>query len=83
MEFINAMVLASTDLPTLDGIENWALQVIQQAILLIVIFLVTKHLAKFKVGAIIISCVVGGAVYFIVRNWNTVSGWVEAFINTL
>ena len=83
MEFINAMVLASADLPTLDGIENWGLQVIQQAILLIVIFLVTKHLAKFKVGAIIISCVVGGAVYFVVRNWSTVSGWVEAFINTL
>lgn len=82
MNFFNYMILGQTDLPTLGGVENWGLEVVQQAIVIIMIFLVTKHLAKFKIGSIIVSCVVGGAVYFVVRNWDTVSGWVEAFINT-
>lgn len=83
MWFLNHLILAQAGLPTLDGIENWALQVVQQAIVIIVIFLVTKHLAKFKFGAIIVCCVVGGIVYFVVRNWETVASWIEAFMNNL
>lgn len=83
MEFFNDLVLAQADLPNFGGIENWALEVVQQAIVIIIIFLITKHLAKFKFGAIIVACVVGGIVYFVVRNWDTVAGWVEAFIDTL
>lgn len=78
----NSLVIAS-DLPTLGGVEDWSLEIVQQAIVIIIIFLITKHLAKFKFGAIIVSCVVGGIVYFVVRNWETVAGWVEAFIDTL
>lgn len=83
MSLISNLVLAQAGLPTLGGVENWALEVVQQAIVIIVIFLVTKHLAKFKFGAIIVSCIVGGIVYFVVRNWETVSGWIEAFMNNL
>jgi len=83
MSLISNLVLAQAGLPTLGGIENWALEVVQQAIVIIVIFLVTKHLAKFKFGAIIVCCIVGGIVYFVVRNWETVSGWIEAFMNNL
>lgn len=82
MGFFNHLVLQS-GLPTLGGIENWALEIVQQAIVIIIIFLVTKHLAKFKFGAIIVCCIVGGIVYFVVRNWDTVAGWVEAFMNKL
>lgn len=82
MGFFNQLVLARAGLPTFGGVESWALEVVQQAIVIIIIFLITKHLAKFKFGAIIVCCVVGGIVYFVVRNWNTVAGWVEAFINT-
>lgn len=82
MDFFNHLVLAA-DLPTLTGIENWALEIVQQAIVIIIIFLVTKHLAKFKFGAIIVCCIVGGIVYFVVRNWDTVAGWIEAFMNKL
>ncbi|API91546.1 hypothetical protein J32TS6_31100 [Virgibacillus pantothenticus] len=82
MDFFNHLVLAA-DLPTLGGIENWALEIVQQAIVIIIIFLVTKHLAKFKFGAIIVCCIVGGIVYFVVRNWDTVAGWIEAFMNKL
>ena len=83
MEFFNHLVLAQADLPTFGGIERWALEIVQQAIVIIIIFLVTKHLAKFKFGAIIVCCIVGGIVYFVVRNWDTVAGWIEAFMNTL
>ncbi len=82
MGFFNHLVLQA-GLPTLGGIENWALQIVQQAIVIIIIFLITKHLAKFKFGAIIVCCVVGGIVYFTVRNWDVVAGWIEAFMNEL
>lgn len=82
MGFFNHLVLQA-GLPTLGGIESWALEIVQQAIVIIIIFLVTKHLAKFKFGAIIVCCIVGGIVYFVVRNWDTVAGWIEAFMNKL
>lgn len=82
MSIFNFILLAS-DLPTLDGIESWWKQIAQQAIVIILIFLVTKHLANFKFGGIIISCVVAGIVYFVVRNWNVVSNWIEAFMQQL
>lgn len=82
MNFLNKLLIASADLPTLDGVENWGLEVAKQAIVIIVIILVTKYFAKLRVGQIIVCCLLGGAVTFVVGNWDTISGWAEAFINT-
>ncbi|WP_054708091.1 hypothetical protein [Bacillus sp. JCM 19041] len=84
MNLLNKITAGSvpSGLPTLDGVENWGLVVVAQVIGLFVFFLIAKHLARFKIGGIIMTCVVGGIATFVVQNWSQVSGWIEAFIDT-
>ncbi|MBP2079643.1 hypothetical protein [Oceanobacillus polygoni] len=82
MNFLNKLLIASADLPTLDGVENWGIEVAKQAVVIIVVFLVAKYFAKLRFGQIIICCVLGGVVTFVVGNWDYVSRMIEAFINT-
>ncbi|WYQ41269.1 hypothetical protein NST67_15050 [Bacillus sp. FSL W7-1321] len=79
---LNAFVLMNS-LPTLQGIQNWGLTIAGQFVTLVVIFLVAKYLVRLKVGSIIGACVLGGAVTFVIQNWNTVSSWVDALISRL
>lgn len=75
--------IAADELPDLRGVSSWFSDIIEQAILMIVIFLVTKYLVNMKIGSIIMSCVIAGVVYFVVRNWTVVSGWIEALMEQL
>ena len=81
---LTSLVLASvpSELPTLNVVENWGLTVILQLISLLVFFMVAKHFARFKMGGIIMTMVLGGVVTFVVQNWSQVSEWVSAFIDT-
>ncbi|MBM7634424.1 hypothetical protein [Geomicrobium sediminis] len=83
MNWLNTVIIGSANLPTLDGVESWGLTIVVQVITLIVLFLITKHLARFKIGGIIATCVIGGVVAYVVQNWGQVSSWVEAIIDTL
>ena len=77
------MILGSATLPDLGEVESWALNIVTQAITLIVVFLVTKHLAKFRVGAVVSACIFAGAVTFVVQNWDQITDWIEALIDLL
>lgn len=83
MNFLSNVVLATANLPSITTGGNWFTGIIEQIVVLFVIYLIVKNFAKFKIGAIISCMVIGGVVYFAVRNWNTVYGWIEALINTL
>ncbi|MCC2251780.1 hypothetical protein JUJ52_17675 [Virgibacillus sp. AGTR] len=83
MALLDKMILGSSKLPTLDGVENWGTTIVVQAVTLIVVFMVAKNLARFKIGGIIATCVIGGIVAYVVQNWDQVSSWVKALIDTL
>ncbi|QQK75397.1 hypothetical protein HUG15_07220 [Salicibibacter cibarius] len=76
-------ILGQANLPDLSAVENWGLNIVTQVITLIVIFLVTKHLAKFRVGAVVSACIFAAVVTFVVQNWDQVTEWVEALIDLL
>ncbi|QDI92496.1 hypothetical protein EPH95_15935 [Salicibibacter halophilus] len=81
--FAFMMILGAASLPDLGEVESWALNIVTQAITLIVVFLVTKHLAKFRVGAVVSACIFAGVVTFVVQNWGQVTDWIEALIDLL
>lgn len=76
-------ILGAASLPDLGEVESWALNIVTQVITLIVVFLVTKHLAKFRVGAVVSACIFAGIVTFVVQNWDQVTDWIEALIDLL
>lgn len=78
-----SVIYFANDLPDFGGILNWVRQLGEQAVMIIVIVLVLKHLANFKFGAILMSCVVAGVVYFVIRNWSIVSSWIDALMQQL
>ena len=84
MSILSSLILATnSNLPSLDGITNWGQQIIEQVVMLTVFFLIGKYLIDLKIGKIVMITVLGGVIYFIIRNWTTVSNWINAFIDTL
>lgn len=83
MNMLYTFLIASANLPSLDGITNWGQQIIEQVVMLTVFFLVGKYLINLKIGKIVMITILGGVIYFIIRNWSTVSNWINAFIDTL
>lgn len=83
--YLQHMILGATtgNLPDLTQVENWWLNIVVQAVTIIVIYLVAKNLARLRIGGIITCILIGGAVVFVIQNFNTVTTWVESIIELL
>lgn len=82
--FFHGLLLGSTsNLPDLGQVENWWLNIVVQAVTIIVIYLVAKNLARLRIGGIITCILIGGAVVFVIQNFSQVTTWVESIIELL
>lgn len=83
MYFFNKLLLGASKLPDPTEGFDWATDLIQQVVILAVIFVLTKFVFKLKIGQIIVALVIGGFVYYAITNTEKVFGWIEALLNTL
>ena len=83
MNLLNNLLIGTANLPDITEGVNWGSNIIEQVVLLVAIFLFAKFLIKLKIGQIIGAMVVGGIVWFGIRNTEKVFGWIEALLETL
>ncbi|GAA0337550.1 hypothetical protein GCM10008931_31420 [Oceanobacillus oncorhynchi subsp. oncorhynchi] len=82
MNFLNELLIATANLPNPNQGFDWIKDVIEQVIFVGVAFVLLKFVFKLKIGQIVISILIGGVVYYSIRNTEKVFGWIEAFLNT-
>ncbi|MEK4303708.1 TcpD family membrane protein [Oceanobacillus sp. FSL K6-0251] len=83
MNFFTNLMIATGNLPNINTGANWFTDVVEQIVVIIIIAIVAKFVAKLKIGQIVIAVIIGGFVYYTIRNTETVLGWIEALLNTL
>lgn len=74
-------------IPTLgisfSGIQSEAAGWVSAIIAIVIMFLVLKHFSKGSIGQLVISVAVGGLVYFVVKNTDTVLNSVGGIFKSL
>lgn len=70
-------------LPTFGNLINWGTTIVVQLITLAAFFFIAKNFLKFKLGGIIVTCLVAGVVVFFVMNFNVIIDWGAEFASKL
>ncbi|MGO1134334.1 hypothetical protein ACTOS9_02745 [Bacillus subtilis] len=82
MDLFNHLIMGA-GLPTLGGAKSWVLDIVSQFIVIVVVFLAAKNFTRMKIGGIVVACVLGSAVTWVIHHWSQFSGWVDALMNKL
>ncbi|WP_188353971.1 TcpD family membrane protein [Leuconostoc falkenbergense] len=79
----NFMFQIPTGSISFSGIQSEAAGWVSAIIAIVIMFLVLKHFTKGSIGQLVISILVGGLVYFVVKNPDSVLNSVGGIFKTI